>query len=256
MKNVVNSLLTAFSMYSILPVKSVDWNKNTMAYALCFFPFVGVFICVMFLLSSYVFVTFNMSPLLSGTTSMLIPIIITGKIHLDGLMDTGDAISSYKSVETKLEILKDPHVGAFGVISLVIYIIINLTFFIEFFQYKNDFLIIGIGYFLSRAYSAYSICNFKKAKNSGLAYIFSENSKKILVSNVNLFFIIISNITIVYLNITLGSLICIIGFLWFLMYKNISYKKFNGITGDLAGYFLCWFETIILVIIVLFNNIV
>ena len=46
----------------------------------------------------------------------MIPIIITGGIHLDGLLDTADALSSYKSMEEKLEILKDSHTGAFAII--------------------------------------------------------------------------------------------------------------------------------------------
>lgn len=41
---------------------------------------------------------------------------VTGGIHLDGLLDTADALSSYKTKEEKLEILKDSHAGAFAII--------------------------------------------------------------------------------------------------------------------------------------------
>ena len=51
----------------------------------------------------------------------IIPILITGGFHIDGFMDTQDAINSYKPREKKLEILKDPHIGAFAVISLLAY---------------------------------------------------------------------------------------------------------------------------------------
>lgn len=47
---------------------------------------------------------------------ILIPVLITGGIHLDGLLDTADALSSYKTKEEKLEILKDSHAGAFAII--------------------------------------------------------------------------------------------------------------------------------------------
>ena len=46
--------------------------------------------------------------------AILIPVLITGGIHLDGLLDTADALSSYKTKEEKLEILKDSHAGAFA----------------------------------------------------------------------------------------------------------------------------------------------
>ena len=38
----------------------------------------------------------------------LIPVWVTGGIHLDGYADTCDALSSYGDREKKLEILKDP----------------------------------------------------------------------------------------------------------------------------------------------------
>ena len=51
----------------------------------------------------------------------LIPVLVTGGIHLDGYADTSDALSSYGDREKKLEILKDPHCGAFAVIRLCTY---------------------------------------------------------------------------------------------------------------------------------------
>lgn len=48
---------------------------------------------------------------------VLIPIFITGGIHLDGFLDTQDALSSYQPMERRLEILKDSHAGAFAIIS-------------------------------------------------------------------------------------------------------------------------------------------
>ena len=44
-----------------------------------------------------------------------IPLLITGGIHLDGFCDVCDALASHQSRERKLEIMADPHVGAFAV---------------------------------------------------------------------------------------------------------------------------------------------
>ena len=51
--------------------------------------------------------------------AVIIPLVITGGFHVDGFMDTVDAIRSYRSKEEKLEILKDPHIGSFAVIKFV-----------------------------------------------------------------------------------------------------------------------------------------
>ena len=59
------------------------------------------------------------------------PVIITGGIHLDGFVDTMDAINSYQPIERKLEILKDSHIGAFALISCVTYFIISFGLWSE-----------------------------------------------------------------------------------------------------------------------------
>lgn len=46
-------------------------------------------------------------------------IMITGALHLDGLMDSCDALFAPVTVERRLTILKDVHAGAFGVIGVV-----------------------------------------------------------------------------------------------------------------------------------------
>ena len=51
----------------------------------------------------------------------LVPVWVTGGIHLDGYADTCDALASYGDTAKKLAILKDPHCGAFAVIRLCSY---------------------------------------------------------------------------------------------------------------------------------------
>jgi adenosylcobinamide-GDP ribazoletransferase len=44
---------------------------------------------------------------------------LTGALHADGLIDTCDAVFGHASPERRLEIMRDPHVGAFGVVGVV-----------------------------------------------------------------------------------------------------------------------------------------
>lgn len=45
---------------------------------------------------------------------------VTGALHLDGLADLADGLgAAHRSPERFLEVLKDPHVGSFGVVALV-----------------------------------------------------------------------------------------------------------------------------------------
>ena len=86
-----------------------------MRYAMCFFPVIGAVIGG--LLSLWICLTGDSTgSLFRASVAVLIPLIVTGGIHLDGLLDTADALSSYKTMEEKLEILKDSHTGAFAII--------------------------------------------------------------------------------------------------------------------------------------------
>ena len=44
MKNLFESMLIAFSMYSRIPMPRMDWTEERMRYALCFFPLIGAVI--------------------------------------------------------------------------------------------------------------------------------------------------------------------------------------------------------------------
>lgn len=124
--------------------------------------------------------TLEEGSLLWAVMGTILPLLITGGIHLDGYLDVTDARSSYGDRAKKLEILKDPHVGAFAVIGCGIYLLAYAGFF-SLIPGKALPLIGGI-YVLTRALSALALVNFPKAKKDGLAAAFSDGAKKRVVT--------------------------------------------------------------------------
>lgn len=61
----------------------------------------------------------------------LLPVLVNGGIHMDGFLDTMDALNSYGSREKKLEILKDSRTGAFAVIGFGLYLVASLALWSE-----------------------------------------------------------------------------------------------------------------------------
>jgi adenosylcobinamide-GDP ribazoletransferase len=59
-------------------------------------------------------------PFVAGIVAVIVWVLLTGGLHLDGLADCCDGLLASASVERRLEIMKDPHIGAFGVIGLVL----------------------------------------------------------------------------------------------------------------------------------------
>ena len=107
MKNILESMIITFSMYSKIPMPNIDWKKENMKYAMCFFPLVGLVIGIIMAAWMYLAKFLAIGSILFAGIATIIPVIITGGIHIDGFCDTVDARSSHQSREKKLEILKD-----------------------------------------------------------------------------------------------------------------------------------------------------
>ena len=82
MKTLLESMNIAFSMYSRIPMPRVDWNEKNMKFALCFFPLVGL---VIGLLQGIVLWNLQgCSTILAAAVAVLLPVLLTGGIHVDG----------------------------------------------------------------------------------------------------------------------------------------------------------------------------
>jgi adenosylcobinamide-GDP ribazoletransferase len=253
MKSLYNSLIIAFSMYSKLPMPKSDWKKENMRYVMCFFPLVGVIIGGAIYLWSYIAQNISMSHVFSTVIILLVPLVITGGIHMDGFLDTMDALSSYQPKEKKLEILKDPHTGAFAVIYCVGYYL--LTFGIWYDVTPSAISILAVSFILSRAFSGLAVVTFPLAKSSGFAAMFSNEAKRKVTSIVMILYIFLCTVFMLFINFMLGLICFISAFCIFLYYRYMSYKEFGGITGDLAGYFLQICELVMAIAVIIADKV-
>ena len=94
MSRLWNSFKIAFAMYSKIPMPRAEWKEENMRYAMCFFPLIGIVIGAFVILWGHAAAWLKAGSLLRGAGYVLIPVLVTGGIHLDGLLDTADALSS------------------------------------------------------------------------------------------------------------------------------------------------------------------
>ena len=234
--NLPGSMMIAFSMYSRIPVPQVQWTKERMKYAMCFFPLIGAVIGLLEYGAILLLRTLGF-PFLEQILPVVIPVVVTGGIHMDGLLDVIDAKSSHGETEKKLEILKDPHTGAFAIIGCGIYFLLYLAFFME----MRPVMIPAfcITFVITRALSGLSVVTFPMAKKNGLAATFSDGAHKRVVGTVMALYLIISLPAVWLLTGATAALgVFVISFVVFLYYYHMAKREFGGITGDLAGYFL------------------
>ena len=242
--NIFYGLLIAVSMYSKIPVPVVDWTKPRLRYAMCWFPVVGV-VCGGLLWGWYQLAArLQISWAAAGLAGTCIPILVTGGIHLDGLLDTVDAKSSYGDRKKKLAILADPHVGAFAIIGGSVYLLLYAACLIQLF---TDGAEAGQGrlvaafclvFPLERAFSGLSVACFPCAKESGLAHTFSDGAHKKAVRIVLALWALALSLFLLDLGMVAAAAALLPVVLCFWYYREMAKKVFGGITGDLAGWFL------------------
>lgn len=241
----------AFSMYSAIPMPKTDWNERNMRYAMCFFPLIGVPIGALLMGWLWLCETLATGTLLTAAVCAVIPVLVTGGIHLDGFCDTVDALSSHQTVEKKLEILKDSHTGAFAILGAIVYFLLDTALWSEYQFTVSTAWVLLISFALSRTLSALALVIFHPAKNSGLLRTFSDLAQKRTVRTVMLLFLVLCFVLLLVLDWKSGTLVIVAAALTFWYYHHMSQKQFGGITGDLAGYFvtLCeWFSLLAVVL--------
>lgn len=233
----LKSLAIAISMYSRIPVPLVEWNKKNMKYAMCFFPVVGVLTGIIQFAAGIILYGHTLcGRIFCSAVMTIIPCLVTGGIHLDGYADTIDALSSYGERDRKLEILKDPHTGAFAVIGLCIYFLASFALWSE--AGIRHLPVIACTYVLSRSLSGISVVTFHAAKNSGLLKTFQDGAQRFRVRTVLIIWMAVSAAMMFLFawKQAIGAVLAAL--ITFGYYHYMSKKYFGGITGDLAGYFL------------------
>ena len=91
---VIETILVAFAMFSAVPLPQPEWNDKNMRYAMCAFPLIGLVCAALWWVWGTACVYLSAHHLLRGAGFCLIPVLVTGGIHLDGFADTCDALAS------------------------------------------------------------------------------------------------------------------------------------------------------------------
>lgn len=194
--------------------------------AMCFFTFIGLivggFTWLLFELGAYV------DPLLGALLATIGGIWITGGIHLDGLSDVFDGFGANRDAKRTLEIMKDSHVGTFGVLALIIDFVYH---FIGFYLLKDHPLFI-IWVPVSAKLGICIICAIGKNISKGLGSLWIENiSRPGLFVNLLLFMGVGASIMhwekmLLGLGLVFGTVI--------LLNRKFT-NKLEGLNGDCLG---------------------
>lgn len=238
-------------MFSRIPVPKSVWTQKGMEHAIAAFPLVGVVQGALVLIWGLAATQLGLPAVLMAAGFVVLPVLVNGGIHLDGLCDTSDALSSYAPREKKLEILHDPRAGAFGVIALVVYFIVAYSLYSCAGFDLPSLAALALTFVLSRALSGLAVECWPNARLDGMVAGLAPAKKRTGIVAILVVFGFVSAAGIIAFAQAAGAICVVAALLVLAWYRHVALSRFGGVTGDLAGWFLQWVELAMLAVLVL-----
>ena len=139
-----------------------DWGRVAP-----YFTLIGSVIGLVLYFVSEFLIQMKIPFLMSSLLILLFWVLITGGLHLDGLMDTFDAIGCTDE-NKKMEAMRDSRIGAFGAMGGILVILFKLVSLCTLLLDKLFFVIL-ISAPLARLVTVYSFTFLSQNKNSGIS---------------------------------------------------------------------------------------
>ncbi|MCL1996136.1 MAG: adenosylcobinamide-GDP ribazoletransferase [Defluviitaleaceae bacterium] len=228
----------ALGMFSGIRLPFRIWDEKLTATMLTTLPLVGMFIGAIWWGASLgLLLVWNLPTVMTAAILALTPFVIAGFIHLDGYMDTSDALFSRRPLQDKLRILTDPNVGAFAVVMLGILFLFQFAAMYTIAESGRYLALLIVICVLSRSCCVLSVFVLRHIPESNYISLIEQSGA--MKYKVFLVFIGIVTIALAFLYAGIFGLAvsaAVVG--GYVAAMSTVYKEFNGISGDLLGYSL------------------
>lgn len=173
---VLDYFFLALGFLTVIPTENFIFKSGRdMSGSLYFFPVVGLVIGLILAVVSWGVQHLGLG-MAGDALTIVALIILTGGLHLDGLMDTADGIFSGQPREQKLKIMRDSGVGAMGIAVFASVLVLKIFLLLEIpLQEKLKYLVLVP--VAGRWAMVFAICKFPYARSQGgLGSIFSQEA--------------------------------------------------------------------------------
>ena len=223
-------------------VCQTEWTAEDFGRSTRFFPLVGLVLGLCYALAAYVLLYTIGAHTLTSVLLMLLPLILTGGLHADGLMDTADGMFSGRERERKLEIMKDSRVGAFGVVSFVMLMFVQFALLSD----MAPLLLVPALFvmpIIGRLAMVLAVACFPYAREDGMGKTFADMADRRTV--------VIAALTTALLVLPCGvlaSAALVLGTVFALLVCRWLTAVLGGVTGDVYGAVTVLTETLVLAV--------
>lgn len=176
--NTLKQLAATLSFVTTFPLPG--WSHRDAQGKPIYLPVAGALIGLVVALVAVGLLYLKTSGLLAAVLLIGLWLILTGGLHLDGLMDATDGIASHQSRERMLEIMQDSRVGNFAVMAGIFVIAIKISALFSLFERTLPLAILSLAVVpvLARLMEVVVISIFPYARPQGMGRAWHEAARQ------------------------------------------------------------------------------
>ena len=218
-------LRNAFGLLTRLPVAGASPVGSCWAW-----PVVGAVVNALAAAMSILLADIGLPAGFAAVCALTVAILLTGGLHEDGLADTADGFWGGRTMERRLEIMKDSRIGSYGVLALILSLMARATLITELLSKGEALFALIVAGSLSRAIMPGLMATLPFARNGGLAASIGRPHKAAAIASFTLGTVISFGLCgIPGLAATLAA------FLAAVIVAISARSKIGGQTGDVLG---------------------
>jgi len=236
-------LLIAIQFLTILPVKlNNELTEQAIGRSLSFYPLVGLLIGLVLTLLAW---SLSAQPVMvSASLLLLVWVVLTGALHLDGLADSADAwLGGIGDKARTLSIMKDPAAGPIAVATIVLVLLLKFVMLTILLSQQNWAALIW-SVVLARTALPLLFLTTDYVRPHGLGSILKQQQSALTTRRLILAVSLIALFSI-------GLFALLFALLVFLLLRYMMERRLNGFTGDTAGAMVELLEAALLIFFVL-----
>jgi adenosylcobinamide-GDP ribazoletransferase len=208
-----------------------------------FYPLVGLLIGIVLSLLAE---SLSAQPaMVAASLLLLVWVVITGALHLDGLADSADAwLGGIGNKARTLSIMKDPAAGPIAVATVVLVLLLKFVMLTVLLTQQNWAALIW-SVILARTALPLLFLTTDYVRPQGLGSILKQQQSATYTRR-----LLLAVSLIAFFSIGLYALLFALAV--FLLLRYMMERRLNGFTGDTAGAMVELLETVLLIFFVLF----
>lgn len=230
MKETICNLLLFIQFFTRIPINlNLPCEKKNFRRGSVFLPIVGLIIgTIQWGVYKLFIEVLPLNPTI--VIVLLVGVLVTGGLHIDGLGDTCDGFFAFKGSDRIIEIMKDSRIGTYSCIATIFDFLFKYTL-IAAIAPKFSVAIIVVP-MVSRFTTVFLSSRGNTAKNTGTGNLFIGNVGRVQLIITSIMTI---GILVLIMNPRYVLLLLISGLILSFILNEFCIRKIGGITGDILG---------------------